>query len=116
MESKSLILDEDLEIEKKRNTLRRIMWNKTGIIRCAKSLNSASKCLREWDFIMGMSSYSRRILELKNILTVANLITNSALLRKGSVGAHYRSDFKERGEGAQRHSACLKDKADFWTD
>ena len=116
LESKSLILDEDLEIEKKRNTLRRIMWNKTGIIRCAKSLNSASKCLREWDFIMGMSSYSRRILELKNILTVANLITNSALLRKGSVGAHYRSDFKERGEGAQRHTACLKDKADFWTD
>ena len=116
LESKSMIIDEDLEIEKKRNTLRRIMWNKTGIIRCAKSLNSAIKCFREWDFIMGMSSYSRRVLELKNILTVANLITNSALLRKGSVGAHYRSDFRERGEGAQRHSACLKDKADFWTD
>ncbi len=115
-ESKNILLEEGLEIEKKRNTLRRIMWNKTGIIRCNKSLSSAKKCFREWDFIMEIPSYSRRTLEFKNMLTVANLITDSALLRRGSVGAHYRSDFKERGEEAHKHTVCLKDEAARWRD
>lgn len=109
-------LYDDLEIEKKRNTLRRIMWDKTGIIRCAKSLNSARKCLREWDFIMEVPTRSRRIFEFKNMLTVANLITDSALVREGSVGAHYRSDFKGRGKEAQLHTACLKGREIYWID
>lgn len=110
------LLEQDLEIEKKRSTLRRIMWNKAGIIRCDKSLSSAKRCLREWDFIMEVSSCDRRTLELKNMVTVANLITDSALFRRGSIGAHYRSDFKERGEGAQQHTLCLKGTATHWRD
>jgi L-aspartate oxidase len=49
------------------------------------------------------------------MLTTAILIVNSALLRKGSVGAHYRSDFKEKGENWQKHTACITGKDAFWT-
>jgi len=39
------------------------------------------------------------------MLTIARIIVHAAMSRKGSVGAHYRSDFKERGEAWQRHFA-----------
>jgi succinate dehydrogenase/fumarate reductase flavoprotein subunit len=34
-----------------------------------------------------------RVLELKNMVTVANLITNAAHTRKESRGTHYREDY-----------------------
>ncbi len=82
-----------------RGRLRRLMWEKVGIIRCAESLNEAMKVLAEWDFILDKNFLTRRELELKNMLQVAGLITRAALARKGSVGAHFRSDIAERGEG-----------------
>ena len=104
----------NFDIEKTRSLLRRVMWSKTGIIRCRKSLASAKKRLSEWDFLMSLPSFDRHILELKNMITIANLMTDSALLREGSVGAHYRSDFKEKGVKWQRHTACRKDKGSYW--
>jgi L-aspartate oxidase len=105
-----------LDLEKIRSSLRQLMWNKTGIIRCEKSLVSAKKWLSRKSFIEDIPFYSRRESELKNMITVAGLITDSALLRKGSVGAHYRSDFKERGENWQMHTACELGKAVKWND
>ncbi len=86
-----------------RGALRRLMWEKVGIIRCEKSLREAEEALSEWGYILDKDFLARRELELKNMLQVAGVITRAALLRKGSVGAHYRSDFKGRGEGWQRH-------------
>ncbi|MBI4653641.1 MAG: L-aspartate oxidase [Nitrospirae bacterium] len=93
-----------------KSTLRRLMWEKVGIIRCKESLNAAREWLRKWDSILKADFTSRERLELKNMLTVANLIVDSALLREGSIGAHYRSDFKERGENWQRHVISQKEK------
>jgi L-aspartate oxidase len=108
--------DSKLDFEKTRSSLRQHMWNKAGIIRCEKSLVSARKWLNKRSFIIDVPFYSRRESELKNMMTVAGLITDSALLRKGSIGAHYRSDFKERGENWQKHTACEKGKAVRWID
>ncbi len=102
------------DTEKMRSSLRQIMWSNVGIIRCAKSLTPARDWLNRWDFIMSGSFRSRREAELSNMLTVAHLITTSALERKGSVGAHYRSDCKQRGEGWEKHLACRKGKTPYW--
>ncbi len=96
------------ELEEIRTSLRRLMWERVGIIRCGESLNIAMGNLSKWKHILDMDFSTRRGLELKNMLTVASLITESALARKGSVGAHYRSDFKERGEDWQRHISVIK--------
>ncbi len=104
------------DAEKIRSTLRQIMWKKVGIIRCSKSLVPAGNWINRWEFIMNSSFRNRRESELRNMLTVAHLITESALLRKGSAGAHYRSDFKERGEHWERHTACGKGKAPYWIE
>jgi len=40
---------------------------------------------------------------------VSRLVTESALMRKGSVGAHYRSDYPERGESGKQHILVQKE-------
>ncbi|MBI5665713.1 MAG: L-aspartate oxidase [Nitrospirae bacterium] len=104
------------DAEKIRSSLRQLMWKKVGIIRCEKSLVPARNWINKREFIMNASFQSRRESELRNMLTVAHLITEAALLRKGSVGAHYRSDFKSRGEQWERHTAFEKAKAPEWID
>jgi L-aspartate oxidase len=104
------------DVEKTRSTLRQVMWNKVGIIRCEESLSIAKKWLDKKNAILEMSFQKRRGFELKNIFTVAQLITDSALFRKGSVGAHFRSDCKPKGDNWQKHTACLKGKEIFSID
>jgi L-aspartate oxidase len=108
------MLSED--IEKTRSSLRQVMWNKVGIIRCDKSLSIAKRWLDKKTAILEMSFQNRRGFELRNMLTVAKLITDAALTRKGSVGAHYRSDCKSKGDNWQKHTACKKDQAVTWID
>lgn len=83
--------------------LKRLMWQKVGIIRCGESLDLAIEKISSWKEITEYDYFSRQEAELKNMLMVGETITLSALNRKGSVGAHYRTDFKERGKDWQRH-------------
>jgi L-aspartate oxidase len=78
-----------------RGALRRLMWEKVGIIRCGKSLQEAREKLAEWEYILDKNFMTRRELELKSMLQAAVLITEAALRRKQSVGAHYRTDAEE---------------------
>jgi L-aspartate oxidase len=89
--------------EKARADLRKAMWNLVGIVRSRESLEHALRDLKGWEGIREGTYYSRTAIELKNLLTVAELITRAALKREGSVGAHYRSDFPERGAQWQTH-------------
>jgi L-aspartate oxidase len=93
-----------------RGEMRRLMWERVGIIRCEASLREAKERLSRWSYILDKAFLIRRELELKNMLQAASLITEAALLRKGSVGAHYRSDCPERGKDWQRHISWRKDE------
>ncbi|MDH4028278.1 MAG: L-aspartate oxidase [Nitrospirota bacterium] len=106
----------NFDTEKTRSSLRQLMWEKAGIIRCEKSLTSIKKWLMTKAALTTTAFITRRECELKNMLTVANLITDAALLRDNSVGAHYRSDFKEKGKDWQRHTVCIKGEETHWTD
>ncbi|MEW6587216.1 MAG: hypothetical protein AB1442_16595, partial [Nitrospirota bacterium] len=96
-----------------RHLLRKTMWERVGIIRCADSLSEALTRLDSWAFILEGSFRTRRQLELKNMLTVARLIAESANLRKGSVGAHYRSDHPNKAEGWQNHMTFRRDGGEW---
>lgn len=102
--------------EKTRSALRQLMWNKVGIIRCEESLTIAKKWLDKKKFILDISFRTRRECELRNMLTVCHLITESALFRKGSVGAHFRSDAQAKGSDWQKHTMCQKGSAVRWAD
>lgn len=102
------ITEERSDLEEIRTFLRRAMWEWVGIIRCSESLGNAREKFLEWMPVMNMTSMTRRGLEVKNMFTVGQMITEAALARKGSVGAHYTSDFPTKGEDWQRHVALVK--------
>lgn len=74
-----------------RKRVRRLMWERVGILRTRQSLTRA---LREFEQIAG----ARLRAPSRNFLTVAMLITRAALWREESRGGHYRLDFPNRDD------------------
>ncbi len=97
-----------LNIASIRAALQKLMWNNVGIIRSRKDLLSALQQLRKWDAALRNCPPERRLFELKNMVSTAQLIARSALLREGSVGAHYRSDFPRKGKSWRKRSLLQK--------
>ncbi len=96
------------DVDRIRASLRKLMWEKVGIVRSKKDLTSAFKQLRAWDRMMKSPPLDRNVLELKNMIAASLLITRSALLRQGSVGAHFRSDFPNKGRNWRKRMVMKK--------
>nr|WP_258267723.1 hypothetical protein [Coxiella-like endosymbiont] len=76
------------------------MWDNVGIIRNNTSLNNAKKELQPMfqqieTIFCNQQPLSRSLIELRNIITVAMLIIESALYRKESRGLHYNTDYPQ---------------------
>ncbi len=123
-ESASICIDEELELlqvkdeenhitvdnySEIRTRLRRVMWERVGIIRCNESLSLARDELKSIGEAVRGSFLDRRSLELKNMHQTATVITETAIRRRCSIGAHYRSDYPSR-EGCMYHIQCKTDE------
>ena len=85
------------------SNVRSLLWEKVGIIREKKELNTAVAQLEAISFKPAQNG--RDELETQNILQVARVIARSALARQESRGAHYCSDFPLANDAAPpRHS------------
>ncbi len=91
-----------------RGDIRRLMWQEVGIIRNEQTLLEAKRKIEQWGYITEKSFLTRRELELKNMIQVAGLITDAALSRQNSVGAHFRSDYPRKSAGWQDHITLRK--------
>ncbi len=91
--------------EKLRNSLRRLMWDKVGLVRTGDSLVQALAWLSRRDQQMQNALQTRSDLEVKNMIQVARCVTEAALWRENSLGAHYREDFPtSKGPAWKTHS------------
>lgn len=96
------------EIEKLTEEVRRLMWEKVGIIRSGNELGEVAARLDALSIPCGVAP-DRGCYEAQNILEVARLIARSALARQESRGAHYRSDFPLKNvEARPQHSYVCK--------
>jgi L-aspartate oxidase len=96
-ESRVTNSDEDVVVSHNWLELRRFMWDFVGIVRTDKRLERAQHRVdllkREIQDYYGNYKISPGLIELRNLVTVADLIVRSALMRKESRGLHYTLDY-----------------------
>jgi L-aspartate oxidase len=89
-----------------RMEIKNIMWDYVGIVRSNARLERAQSRIRL--LLQEIENYYKRtrvtegLLELRNLVTVAQLIIQSAMMRKESRGLHYTTDYPETDDSYRR--------------
>ena len=98
-ESRVTDSDEEIVVSHNWHELRQFMWDYVGIVRSSKRLQRARRRLNllkhEVSEYYSNFRVNNDLLELRNLLDIADLIVQCAMRRKESRGLHYNLDFPE---------------------
>lgn len=96
-ESRVTDSDEEVVIQQCWREIRQFMWNFVGIVRTTKRLERAANRIallrQEVDDYYGNFRVTPDLIELRNLVEVADLIVRSALTRHESRGLHFTTDY-----------------------
>ncbi|MEO5970885.1 MAG: L-aspartate oxidase [Bdellovibrionia bacterium] len=105
-------LEEQIDIAANWLEIRHLMWNYVGIVRSNRRLERAERRIQllkdevnayYWNFLL-----TRNLIELRNLLTVADLTVKCALMRKESRGLHYTGDFPKKDDSLGLIDSVIK--------
>ena len=105
-----------------KNNIKKLMWEKVAIVREEKTLNEALGQLQEMQKdlenldVSDKRQYNTDLvtaLEVINMVEICILTVKSAILRRESRGAHYRSDFPETLDEWKKSIVLNKNKIEF---
>ncbi|HEY1686070.1 MAG TPA: FAD-binding protein [Tepidisphaeraceae bacterium] len=109
-----------------REQMEELMWKKVGVVRNGPDMETAVPQLQEMrQRAQNLTGSGGTIFNAKwneainvtNLLTVAEMIARSALMRTESRGAHYRQDFPQQNGDWLKNIHILPENGDmkFWT-
>jgi L-aspartate oxidase len=84
------------------SSLQSLLWDKVGIVRSGEELSKAADILATWQDLLSQPT-DRPSYELNNMILNARLMTEAALLRQESRGAHFRTDFPRPAPDWKKH-------------
>ncbi len=82
--------------------LQQLHWDNVGIIREKEGLTKAAGILAAWQQCLSQPT-DQPSYELSNLILTGRLLTEAALIREESRGAHFRSDFPQSSPRWQCH-------------
>jgi len=95
-------LEEWILIQHNIEDVKRVMWDYVGIVRSNRRLERAARRItlleEEIQDYYRRSTITSRLVELRNLVTTAKLIVQSAMLRKESRGLHYNTNYPQQDE------------------
>ncbi len=89
------------------SALQELLWDKVGIIRNGEDLTQAADILAAWQECLPPPA-DRPSYELSNLILTGRLVTEAALIREESRGAHFRADFPHSSPRWQHYVALVK--------
>ena len=89
------------------SALQQLLWDNVGIIRNGECLTQAADMLAAWQECLPPSA-DRPSYELSNLILTGRLVTEAALIREESRGAHFRSDFPHSSPQWQHYITLVK--------
>ncbi|MGX8694054.1 MAG: fumarate reductase (CoM/CoB) subunit TfrA [Methanobrevibacter sp.] len=117
-----LIKEGSIKPQEFKNRIKNLMWEKVAIVRDEKTLNEALGELLEMQKELDNLSVSDKkqynaelvtALEVINMVEICILTVKSAILRRESRGAHFRSDFPETKDEWKKSIVINKNKIEF---
>ena len=118
----SLIKKGSIKPQEFKNSIKRLMWEKVAIVRDEKTLNEALGELQQMKVdlekldVKDTKQYNTELvtaLEVINMVEICILTVKSAILRRESRGAHYRSDFPETKDEWKKSIVISQNKIEF---
>ncbi|PSL46899.1 succinate dehydrogenase / fumarate reductase flavoprotein subunit/fumarate reductase flavoprotein subunit [Salsuginibacillus halophilus] len=108
-----------------RNDLKQLMWEKVGLVRNEKALTEAVEELQTLEDrvnrvkVGGGRKYNvswQEYLNVRNLVSVAKMVAESALLRTESRGSHYREDFPASDDERWLQNVFVQQGKEAWAE